>query len=91
MINTQRSRGDNEEAKRSEKNTDRVAREGHLEEGTSKGCFKSGVALARARQDGRRKVLVEWEGIKEGREGYTWGFRQFTQWPPPQPPWTLRE
>lgn len=64
----------------------RVAREGHLKEGTFEGCFKCGVALARARQDGRRKVLVEWEGMKEGSEGYMWGFRQFTQCP-----WTLRE
>lgn len=30
----------------------RVAREGHLEEGTFKGSFKHGVALARARQGG---------------------------------------
>lgn len=40
----------------------RVAREGHLEEGTFKGSFKHGVALARARQGG-------WEGVKEGSSG----------------------
>lgn len=57
----------------------RVAREGHLEEGTFKGCFKSGAALARARHYGRRKALVQWEG-------FMWGFRQFTQCP-----WTSRE
>lgn len=45
----------------------RVVREGHLEEGTFKGSFKNGVALARARQGG-------WKSMKGGV------FRQFSQW-----------
>lgn len=50
-----------------------MVREGHLEEeGTFKGSFKNGVALARAKQDGRRKVPIGWEGMKGGKEGYMW-------------------